>query len=511
LLGAKLELRHTQSLVITPQLQQAIKLLQLSNLELQSFLEREIEQNPLIEWDERTSEDGTRLNGPTVDTVPDTRQVQNDADGPDFPPEPINAHETAAPADQLADFADDPVATDPAAYETFSLRTSGTGFSESGSARLEDYAAEQMTLRDHLRRQLHIAVAEPAHRLIGDHLIDLIDEAGYLKGSCEEIADRLGTSVAIVESVLSVVHGFEPVGVGARSLAECLRLQLAECNRFDPIIAKLLDNLELVAVRDYARLRRICEVDQDELHEMIAEIRALNPKPGLQFGCRPVEAVVPDIIVHRDADGAWKVQLNPETLPRISVNHGFYAAAKRMARSEQDKQYLQGCISTANWLARSLDQRKRTMMKVAREIVRQQENFFEHGVRGLKPLGLRDVADRISMHESTVSRVTSNKYMQTPRGTFELKYFFTSAIAAAGPGDAHSSEAVKHRIKEMIDAESPRRILSDDKIVALLRSDGIDIARRTVAKYREIMRIPSSVQRRRNKNNSSARSLVASR
>lgn len=511
MLGAKLELRHTQSLVITPQLQQAIKLLQLSNLELQSFLEREIEQNPLIEWDERAGDDAARLNGAALEAPPETREGRNEVDGPEFPPEPVTTHETAPPVDQLADFADDPAAIDPAAYETFSLRTSGTGFSESGSARLEDYAAEQTTLRDHLRRQLHIAVAEPASRLIGDYLIDLIDEAGYLKGDCDEVAERLGATVAQVESVLAVVHGFEPVGVGARSLAECLALQLAECNRFDPVIAKLLDNLELVAARDYARLRRICEVDQDELHEMIAEIRALNPKPGLQFGSGPVEAVVPDILVHREQDGTWKVQLNPETLPRISVNHGFYAAAKRMARSEQDKQYLQGCISTANWLARSLDQRKRTMMKVAREIVRQQENFFVHGVRGLKPLGLRDVADRIGMHESTVSRVTSNKYMQTPRGTFELKYFFTSAIAAAGAGDAHSSEAVKHRIKEMIDAESPRRILSDDKIVALLRGDGIDIARRTVAKYREIMRIPSSVQRRRNKNTSSVRSLVATR
>jgi RNA polymerase sigma-54 factor len=358
---------------------------------------------------------------------------------------------------------------------------------------------------------LHIAVADPVLRLIGDYLIDLIDEAGYLKGTCDEIAERLGAPLDAVENVLAIVHGFEPVGVGARSLAECLALQLADRNRFDPIIARLLDNLDLVAARDYVRLRRLCEVDQDELTEMIAEIRSLNPKPGLQFGAGPVEAVVPDILVHKDADGSLKVQLNPETLPRISVNHGFYTAAKRMARTEQDKQYLQGCISTANWLARSLDQRKRTMMKVAREIVRQQENFFEQGVRGLKPLGLRDVADRIGMHESTVSRVTSNKYMQTSRGTFELKYFFTSAISAAGAGEAHSSEAVKHRIKEMIDAESPRRILSDDKIVALLRADGIDIARRTVAKYREIMRIPSSVQRRRNKNISCVCSLVTSK
>lgn len=510
MLGAKLELRHTQSLVITPQLQQAIKLLQLSNLELQSFLEREIEQNPLIEWDERIGEDGTRLNGAVADTGPDVSNAAPEPSGAE-PHSDGTGAELAPATDPLSDFADDAAPHDPAAYETFSLRTSGTGFSEAGSARLEDYATEQTTLRDHLRRQLHIAVADPVQRLIGEYLIDLIDEAGYLKGTCDEIAERLGASVDAVESVLKIVHGFEPVGVGARSLAECLALQLADRNRFDPIIAKLIDNLELVAARDYVRLRRLCEVDQDELTEMIAEIRALNPKPGLQFGAGPVEAVVPDILVHKDADGSWKVQLNPETLPRISVNHGFYTAAKRMARTEQDKQYLQGCISTANWLARSLDQRKRTMMKVAREIVRQQENFFEHGVRGLKPLGLRDVADRIGMHESTVSRVTSNKYMQTSRGTFELKYFFTSAISAAGAGEAHSSEAVKHRIKEMIDAESPRRILSDDKIVALLRADGIDIARRTVAKYREIMRIPSSVQRRRNKNISCVCSLVTSR
>jgi RNA polymerase sigma-54 factor len=253
-------------------------------------------------------------------------------------------------------------------------------------------------------------------------------------------------------------------------------------------------------------------VDEEDLGEMIVEIRALHPKPGLQIGMAPVESVIPDILVTRDAGGAWKIQLNSETMPRISVNRGFYAAARRMVRTERDRSYLQGCISTANWLARSLDQRRRTMLKVAHEIVRQQESFLENGIRGLKPLGLRDIADRIGMHESTVSRVTSNKYMQTPRGTFELKYFFTSAIAAAGiGGDAHSSEAVKHRIKELIDNEAPRRILSDDKIVAMLHAEGVDIARRTVAKYREAMRIPSSVQRRRMKNPACRGALMTAR
>jgi RNA polymerase sigma-54 factor len=252
----------------------------------------------------------------------------------------------------------------------------------------------------------------------------------------------------------------------------------------------------------------VCGVDGEDMAEMIAEIRALNPKPGAEFGPSSVEVVVPDIIVERDRSGGWAIQLNGDTLPRITINQGFYSAAKRQIRNERDKSYLQNCITTANWLARSLDQRRRTMLKVAHEIVRQQENFLELGVRGLKPLALKDVAERIGMHESTVSRVTSSKYMQTPRGTFELKYFFTSAIASAGAGDAHSSEAVKHRIKELIDNESPRRVLSDDKIVAILLDDGIDIARRTDAKYREAMRIPSSVQRRRSKNAAAPRFLA---
>jgi RNA polymerase sigma-54 factor len=477
--------------------------LQLSNLELQSFLEREIEQNPLIEWDERPADDA---NASTNSQLSQTEPAGEALDGEAL---------TAADASELTgidighqpdanyegpDFAGDFGPGEPAAYESLSLRTPNNSPSEAGTARLEDCTAVHETLRDHLRQQLYLAVTDPARRLIGDNLIDLIDEAGYLRGSVEDVADRLGASETLVGEVLAVIQTFEPAGVGARTLAECLALQLKEANRYDPAIAKLLDHLDLLANHDFGKLRRLCQVDDEDLSDMIAEIRALNPKPGLQFGMAPVESVIPDILVSRDAYGGWKIQLNSETLPRISVNRGYYAAARRMVRTERDRHYLQGCISTANWLARSLDQRRRTMLKVAHEIVRQQESFLEHGIRGLKPLGLRDIADRIGMHESTVSRVTSNKYMQTPRGTFELKYFFTSAIAAAGMGDAHSSEAVKHRIKELIDNEAPRRILSDDKIVAMLRSEGVDIARRTVAKYRELMRIPSSVQRRRAKN-----------
>lgn len=483
-------------------MQQAIKLLQLSNLELQAFLETEIQQNPLIEWDERISDEP-----PAADGAPSAQEEGADgsgaademraADTSDATPSNTPGDETP-PGAEMAEFTDDGELPAPAAYEMLSLRTMA-GHSADGESSAENYVAQETSLRDHLRDQLHLAITDPSRRLIGAHLIDLIDEAGYLRGTCEDVAERLGAPLIWAEDVLAVIQTFEPAGVGARSLAECLALQLKEQNRYDPAIAALLNNLELVAVHDFAKLRRLCGVDHEDILDMVAEIRTLNPKPGLQFGSRPVESVVPDILITRDANGDWQVQLNAETLPRISVNHGYYASAKSMALGANDRAYLQNCMNTANWLARSLDQRRRTMLKVAREIVKQQAGFFAQGVRGLKPLNLRDVADQVAMHESTVSRVTSNKYMQTPRGTFELKYFFTAAIQATGSGDAHSSEAVKDRIKELIGNESPQSVLSDDTIVTLLREEGVDIARRTVAKYREALRIPSSVQRRRDK------------
>ncbi|NJM34359.1 MAG: RNA polymerase factor sigma-54 [Rhodomicrobium sp.] len=508
LLQTKLELRQSQSLIITPQLQQAIKLLQLSNLELQSFLEREIEQNPLIDWESQLGSSMGTADDAAPGTEPFSQETPASADN--AASEPSGTSPSSDGSQDGFDAADFPEAA-PASFEALSLRSPGGGAANGSGGRIEDYTAEQTTLHDHLRQQLHMAVTDPVKRLIGDHLIDLIDEAGYLRGELQDIAERLGAPADLVEGVLTVIQGFEPSGIGARSLAECLAIQLKERNRFDPAMDALLCHLDLLASRDFGKLKRVCGVDHEDLIEMIAEIKALNPKPGLMFGSPRIEAVVPDIIIERDAEQGWKVQINNETLPRISVNRDFYSAARRMARSDKDKHYLQNCMSTANWLARSLDQRRRTMLTVAREIVRQQAAFFEIGVRGLRPLGLKDVADRIGMHESTVSRVTSNKYLQTPRGTFELKYFFTSAIAAAGMGDAHSSEAVKYRIKELIDGEAPRAILSDDKIVAMLRDDGIDIARRTVAKYREIMRIPSSVQRRREKSSASTHALLETR
>jgi RNA polymerase sigma-54 factor len=296
-----------------------------------------------------------------------------------------------------------------------------------------------------------------------------------------------------------VLQTFDPPGVCARNLTECLAIQLKERDRYDPAMQTLVEHLDLLAKRDFVGLRRLCNISEEDLADMIAEIRSLNPKPGLAFGSTMVQPIVPDVFVRAAPDGTWQVELNSDTLPKVLINQKYYAQVSKTSRNEKEKAYIADCLQTATWLVRALDQRAKTILKVSSEIVRQQDGFFAKGVQHLRPLNLKTIADAIGMHESTVSRVTANKYMATSRGIFELKYFFTSAIAAADGGEAHSAEAVRHRIRQLIDDESDEDVLSDDTIVEKLRSAGVDIARRTVAKYREAMRIPSSVQRRREK------------
>ena len=514
----KLELRQSQGLVMTPQLQQAIKLLQLSNIELAAFVETELERNPLLE----------RLDG--EDGIPASESAEakpnfSDADEQDGGGVPVaSGPEAETDADAAADggewldlessngtvqsndldiepqdaFPDaDGFAADGLKDSSWALLGRGAGGGEGEAPNIEAYVAEQKTLRDQLTEQLMLAFADPAKRLIGQHLIDMTDEAGYLRGDLDAVAELLGAPLSLVEETLAVMQGFEPCGVFARDLRECLTLQVKERDRCDPAMASLLDNLQLLAVHDLSALRRICRVSDEDLCDMIQEVRQLNPKPGLIYGATPPQPVIPDVLVRGLPDGSFHVELNSETLPRVLVNQSYYATVSKSATRKEDKSYLTDCMQTANWLVKSLDQRARTILKVSQEIVRQQDGFFSYGVRHLRPLNLKTVADAISMHESTVSRVTANKYMSTNRGLFELKYFFTSSIPASGDGDAHSSEAVRHRIREMVDAERASEVLSDDKIVEKLKDDGVDIARRTVAKYREALRIPSSVQRRR--------------
>lgn len=520
-LTQRLEFRQSQSLVMTPQLMQAIKLLQLSNLDLVAFVEDELERNPLLE---RANQDGAPDHG-----EPSSGHAEAEggdfSDGAEFSPGADGERSSDGfeagteewmapdlgtrteieqtldtgmenvfpeePADAAARNAQDAA---PTAYTEW-----GGGASNDDDYNLEAFVAAETTLSGHLAEQLAVAFPDPASRMIGQYLIDLVDDAGYVPSDLGDAHEKLGTSREAVEAVLAVLQKFDPPGVCARNLSECLAIQLRERDRYDPAMQALVENLDLLAKRDVASLRKICGVDDEDIADMIGEIRHLNPKPGLKFGSAKTQSVVPDVYVRPGPDGGWHVELNSDTLPKVLVNQVYYSQLSKTIRKDGDKSYFTDCLQNATWLVRALDQRARTILKVATEIVRQQDGFFTQGVAHLRPLNLKAVADAIQMHESTVSRVTANKYMATNRGTFELKYFFTASIASADGGDAHSAEAVRHRIKQLIDAESPTAILSDDTIVERLHSDGIDIARRTVAKYREAMRIPSSVQRRRDK------------
>ena len=506
-INTKLELRQTHSLVMTPQLQQAIKLLQLSNLDLASFVETELERNPLLERAESDEPPESQIHNGNVEDQGETASGSDEAsDGEPSEAEAFVDLEAPGPAGTDAmdaepqDVFPDGDVFSPGALKDSGWSTLGQGPRVDGDeeSNLEAYVAEERTLRDHLAEQLMLAFQDPARRLIGQHLIDMTDEAGYLRGDLEALAELLGAPLDLIEEVLTVMQGFEPCGVFARDLRECLMLQLKERDRYDPAMAGLVENLHLLAAHDLVALKRAARVSDEDLCDMIQEVKRLNPKPGLKYGSSPTQPIVPDVLVRALPDGSFHVELNSDTLPRVLINQSYYATVSKSAISKEDKSYLVDCLQTANWLVKSLDQRARTILKVAQEIVRQQDAFLTYGVRHLRPLNLKTVADAISMHESTVSRVTANKYMATNRGLFELKYFFTSAIAATSEGDAqHSSEAVRHRIREMIEAEPASDVLSDDKIVERLKDDGIDIARRTVAKYREALRIPSSVQRRR--------------
>ena len=509
----KLELRQTHSLVMTPQLQQAIKLLQLSNLELASFVDAELERNPLLERAESEEAGGTAGDPPAAASKSEDQGDSDVGSGetssadegePSEREDFVDLEVPSAAGSDAMDAEPQDVFPEADGFSPGALKDSGWSTLSQGQradgdeeSNLEAYVAEERTLRNHLTDQLMLAFADPARRLIGQHLIDMTDEAGYLRGDLDALAELLGAPLELIEEVLCVMQGFEPCGVLARDLRECLTLQLKEQDRCDPAMAALIENLHLLAAHDLVALKRAARVSDEDLCDMIKEVKRLNPKPGLKYGSSPTQPIVPDVLVRALPDGSFYVELNSDTLPRVLVNQSYYATVSKSTTRKEDKSYLVDCLQTANWLVKSLDQRARTILKVAQEIVRQQDAFLTYGVRHLRPLNLKTVADAISMHESTVSRVTANKYMATNRGLFELKYFFTSAIAATSEGDAHSSEAVRHRIREMIEAEPASDVLSDDKIVERLKDDGVDIARRTVAKYREALHIPSSVQRRR--------------
>jgi RNA polymerase sigma-54 factor len=505
-LSQQLLLRQTQALVMTPQLQQAIKMLQLSNLELADYVDAEIEQNPLLERTEAENEDGAPALEPNAPEL--TATVTAGA-----AVEPALTTLTGAATDEFSadgaerwDAASGAEGDGSADYSASDFASGETPWrTRNGSADSDDFptldqsAMRPPTLREHLIEQIGADLADPADRVIAAYLLDQLDETGYLRADLDEVAARLGCTVKRIEPVLDRLQELDPPGVFARDLPECLALQLRDRNRLDPAMQALLDNLPLLAARNVAALLRLCRVDSDDLAEMIAEIKSLDPRPGLAFDPPQAQPIVPDILMRGQPDGSWIVELNSDTLPRVLINNRYYARVSQATRNKSERDYITDRLQAANWLVKSLHQRATTILKVASEIVEQQHGFFRHGVQSLRPLILRDIADAIGMHESTVSRVTTNKYIATPRGLFELKYFFTSSIAASRGGEAHSAEAVRYRIRHLIDRETAGTTLSDERIVEMLQAEGVDIARRTVAKYREAMRIPSSVQRRREK------------
>ena len=460
-------------------------MLELSNLELTSFLEDEVRQNPLLQWQSRGF--GETVAADEVDAgerlaprdpagrLRDVSLARRQADHWQL--------ERVEDGDRSIDFGDEE--TQP------SDRCNGVG--------LDHTATRSRTLREHLLEQIGADFSDPGDWVIALHLMDLLDEDGYLRADLDGVTRLLGCRKERIEAVLERLQQFDPAGVFARDLKECLTFQLRDRNRFDPAMQALLDHLPLLATRNVAALVRVCRVDAADVAEMSGEIKSLDPRPGLAFDPPLAQPVVPDILMRALPEGGWVVELNAETLPRVLVNNSYYARVRQASRSKAEKDYLTERLHAANWLVKSLHQRATTILKVAAEIVRQQDAFFRYGIPSLRPLILRDIADAIGMHESTISRVTSNKYMATPRGLYELKYFFTSAISASGGSGAHSAEAVRHRIRALIDGEPPDGTLSDERIVELLHHEGVDIARRTVAKYREAMRIPSSVRRRRDK------------
>ena len=495
-LSPRLEFRQAQSLTLTPQLMQSIRLLQLSHLELNDFVDAELLANPLLERAE-----GLEPGEPE----PAESAESEAAAGLSAYEDTVERGERIQDAESIAegyDTAIENVFPDQERLNPQSRLDRDGAAAGSDAPDLDQFVAARPLLSEHLENQANMLLRTPADRLIARHLIDGLNEAGYLTIDLDALAEQLGAETADIEAVLLALQGCDPIGVFARSVPECLAIQLRERDRLDPMMGRLLEHIELLASHDLVGLMRLVGCDREDLTDMLAELRQLDPKPGLAFDSGPVEAVVPDVFVRRGLDGAWQIELNNETLPRVLVNRVYYAKVTRQTRDPAEKAFLSECLATANWLTKSLDQRAQTILKVAAEIVRQQDGFLTYGIAHLRPMTLKMVAEAIAMHESTVSRVTANKYLATPRGLFEMKYFFTTAIAASDGGSEHSAEAVRHRIRQLIEAETADAVLSDDTIAEMLkREQGIELARRTVAKYREGMNIASSVMRRRQKKN----------
>jgi len=481
-LSLRLDVKQTQNLVLTPQLQQAIKLLQCSNQELIGTIQREAAENPFLEMVEPGLAVANASNGHADKTVGLTQQA------------PVLAPSNSAAEPGEWDAPAVAIASD---CRLRLRRTAGDRTGEATSAL--DRLSETPTLAAHLSRQVGAAAAPEGVRALAIALLGYLDDDGYLREKDDELAEQLRTTTDAVGEARRLIQCCEPAGVGARDLAGCLALQLAESNRLDPAMQALLDRLPALARADWPALERACGVDRDDLVEMVAEIKALDPRPGRQLAPQLSETVVPDLVIVAKRAGGWRIELNHHALPRVQVDQAYAAEISASGPDPESRAFVSEKLQSANWLQKALEQRARTMVRVAKAIFQHQRGFLERGPSGLRPLVLREIAEATNLHESTVSRATAEKYIQTPLGTFPLKYFFTTALQSTGGGEDHSAEAIRSLIKALVAQETAKTVLSDDQIVKALADKGIVIARRTVAKYREAMGIDSSVQRRRAK------------
>ena len=527
-LGPRLDLRQSQSLVMTPQLQQAIKLLALSNLEVEAFIGEALDANPLLDISEAPAETGISTSAEDTDrrrthleTSPIDQLVGEGRGAEDRPldidPAALDrdhdtgAGGTGAGGTGAGDMgAGDAASGDwgdgeprSASADSGDWSAGGSGGGDADAPGIDTHGSGAASLAEHLHAQIGATSRDAQLVFIARWLIDQLDDAGYLIQPLIEAADLLGVPIDRALAALALVHALDPTGVGARDLGECLALQAKEADRYDPCMARMLDNLDLIARGDLARLKRICGVDDEDFADMLTELRGYDPKPGLRFGGGTADTIIPDILVTqavlKDGERGWDIAINQATLPRLIINRSYYIEMRGSCVAKEARAWLGEKLADANWLLKALDQRQKTILKVAAEIVKQQDGFFRHGVSHLRPLTLRTVAETVSLHESTISRVTSNKYLACARGTFELKFFFTSGVASADGEGAVSAEAVKDAIRRLIGAEAAGAVLSDDTLVDLLRDKGFDLARRTVAKYREAIGLGSSIQRRRQK------------
>ena len=502
MVGLKQELRQSQNLVMTQQLQQSIKLLQLSATELQEFIDEELEKNPLLTKDEAeptpepAEESASDANAEQASEAEVARGETSEIDVSDQDYSVTESLEDGSFGDEWTQ--GDSVSI---GEVTAGAQGSSGGYeSEDGEGYgVEGASAREQTLREHILEQIHMDIPDPVEQRIAEQLADMLDDAGYLRETTSSMAESLGVSQQEIDAVIVKLQQMEPTGVFARSLVECLKLQLTEMNRLDPVMEIFLNNIELMGAGDLKSLQKKCGVDAEDFTQILSDIRRCNPKPAMGFAKEEVQAVIPDVLVRRAKAGGWHLELNPEALPRVLINRHYASDVGARADDKEAKKFMSEQTANANWLIKALDQRANTILKVATEIVTQQDKFLQHGIRFLKPLVLKDIAAAVGMHESTISRVTTNKYIATPRGTLELKFFFTSSINSSGGATDFSSKTVMFYIKELIANEDPNNIFSDDALVKRLKDRNIDVARRTITKYREEMNIPSSVVRRRQK------------